>query len=125
MSEFFEFSMSLTGNTLMTTARLAVGGLSSAAGLDVDESEDFKVCVTESLLIFKRNGFQAVKARFTLADEELQADLTALSPAVDALAEESVENEISYALLGALVDETSFRKENGRVTGIVLTKKTV
>ena len=46
MSKFFHFSLPLTDGTLMTTVRLTVGGITAAAGLDVDEGEDFKVCVT-------------------------------------------------------------------------------
>ena len=64
MSKFFHFSLPLTDGTLMTTVRLTVGGITAAAGLDVDEGEDFKVCVTEALLIVKRNGFQEASVRF-------------------------------------------------------------
>lgn len=123
MREYFDFSLPLTGNGLMTTVRLAVGGLAAAAGLNVDDAEDFKVCITESLLIFKRNGAVSATAH-CIIDEGLEVTLFSES-ADDVKAEESAENEISFALLGALVDEVNFERENGVVTGVTLVKKSV
>lgn len=123
MKEYFDFSLPLTGNGLMTTVRLTVGGLAAAAGLNVDDAEDFKVCVTESLLVFKRNGAAAATAHCVI-DEGLE--VTLFSEGDEKLnREESVENEISFALLGALVDEVKFQKEDGAVTGVTLFKKSV
>ena len=62
MKNFFDFSLPLESGTLLTTVRLTVGGIASAAGLDLDACEDFKVCVTEGLLLFKRNGRASAKA---------------------------------------------------------------
>lgn len=61
--EKFSVSMPLS-NEYLTTVRLATGGLCALCGFDVDSAEDFKVCVTESLLILKRNGFQAAEVCF-------------------------------------------------------------
>lgn len=125
MSNFFDFSLSLADSALFTTVRLVVGGLSSAAGLDVDETEDFKVCVTESLLLFKRNGFGCGKAHFEIEEGMLTARLTAEDDG--GVREESdMEDEISLALLGVLVDEAEVEKgKDDRVTGVALRKKTV
>lgn len=123
MKEYFDFSLPLTGNGLMTTVRLAVGGLAAAAGLNLDDAEDFKVCVTESLLVFKRNGAVSATAHCVVKDG-LEVTLFSETDAAWKV-EESVENEISFALLGALVDEVEFRKENGVVTGVTLVKKSV
>lgn len=123
MKEFFQFSLPLDNGSLMTTVRLTVGGLAAAAGLDVDEGEDFKVCVTESLLIFKRNGFASVSAKFDLSDG-FTAVLSAQSPSGEKSGG-SLEDEISYALLGALVDEVSFERNEGAVVGITLVKRSV
>lgn len=116
---FFDFCLPLHAE-LMTTVRLTVGGLAAAAGLDVDAGEDFKVCVTEALLVFKRNGFHKVNAHFDVK-EGLKAVLT-----VDISTKENkngdIEDEISYALLGALVDETAFEKNGETITGITLKK---
>ncbi len=123
MKTFFNFSLPLDDASLMTTVRLTVGGLAAAAGLDVDAGEDFKVCVTESLLIFKRNGYALANARFTL-DNGIAASLTAEHPSVSR-EDCALEDEISYALLGALVDEASFEKNGNAVTGVTLIKKSV
>ncbi len=123
MKTFFNFSLPLDDASLMTTVRLTVGGLAAAAGLDVDAGEDFKVCVTESLLIFKRNGYALANARFTL-DNGIKASLTAEHPSVSR-EDCTLEDEISYALLGALVDEASFEKKGNAVTGVTLIKKSV
>ena len=124
MKNFFEFSLPLDSGTLMTTVRLTVGGLAAAAGLDVDVGEDFKVCVTESLLIFKRNGFTSARAHFELLNDGLSAVLSAQAPSSEGEAD-GLEDEISYALLGALVDEVCFERTEGRVNGITLIKKSV
>ena len=98
-----------------TTVRLTTGGLCALVGFDPDSSEDFKVCVTESLLILKRNGFKKASVRFETGE--------ALSCAVAGVGEPSekedtIEDEISYALLNALLGQVDFEKENGRVLKI-------
>ena len=52
----FSITTPLTGE-YFTTVRLTVGGVCALAGFDVDATEDFKVCVTECLLILNRNYF--------------------------------------------------------------------
>lgn len=66
--EKFSVSMPLS-NEYLTTVRLATGGLCALCGFDVDSAEDFKVCVTESLLILKRNGFQAAEVCFGVGEK--------------------------------------------------------
>ena len=61
----FTVKMSLSGE-YMTTIRLTVGGLCAVAGFDVDSAEDYKVCVTESLLILQRGGFANATLTFTV-----------------------------------------------------------
>ena len=46
----FSITLPLTGEYL-TTVRLTTGGICALADFDVDSTEDFKVCVTECLLI--------------------------------------------------------------------------
>ncbi len=125
MSNFFNFSVSLENGAMMTTVRLAVGGVAALAGLNVDESEDFKVCVTESLLLFKRNGFSLATCNCNVEKDVLTATLKADGEKV-ATENSGVEDEISFALLGALVDEVSFDKTtDGAVVGVTLIKKSV
>ncbi len=112
----FSVSLPLTGEYL-TTVRLTTGGLCALAGFDVESAEDFKVCVTESLLILKRNGFASATLDFTI-DETLKCEATGKEQTERV--EETLEDEISRALLSALVGEVVFEKdETGAVARIV------
>ena len=98
-----------------TTVRLTTGGLCALVGFDPESSEDFKVCVTESLLILKRNGFKKANIRFETG-EALACALTGVGEPAEK--EDTIEDEISYALLDALLGKVDFEKENGRVLKI-------
>ncbi len=115
MENFF-IELPLTGEYL-TTVRLTTGGLCALAGFDVDATEDYKVCVTESLLILKRNGYTRASICFTVA-ETLAANICGK----DCLqqAEESFEDEISKALLSALLGKVEFTSnQQGKIQSIV------
>ncbi|MBQ9713802.1 MAG: hypothetical protein IJV83_00595 [Clostridia bacterium] len=112
--EKFSVTMPLTGEYL-TTVRLTTGGLCALVGFDVDAAEDYKVCVTESLLILKRNGFSSATIDFCVGE--------ALGCAVSGMGEtgekeDGFEDEISKALLSALVGNVEFVKEQDRVVRI-------
>ncbi len=105
--EKFTISLPLTGEYL-TTVRLTTGGLCSLVGFDVDLAEDFKVCVTESLLILKRNGFSTATITFTPGETlacEVQGDRR------DGQKEDSMEEEISRSLLDALLGNVLFEED--------------
>lgn len=123
MKNYFDFALPLEGGALMTTVRLAVGGVAAAAGLDLDSCEDFKVCVTESLLILRRNGCGSACVHCEFGEGTLTAEVTAENRQGQ-IAESGIEDEISYALLGALVDEAAFERDGdgGRVTAVRLVK---
>ena len=110
----FSIKMPLNGE-YMTTVRLTVGGLCSVAGFDVDSAEDYKVCVTEALLILQRNGFSSASLTFRVG-ETLACTLVgedAGSPSMDET------DEISYALLSALIGNVEYEKdETGKVLAI-------
>ena len=98
-----------------TTVRLTTGGLCALAGFDFECTEDFKVCVTESLLILKRNGFKRVSICFEVG-EMLECTLAGVGEPTDKA--EGMEDEISYALLDALLGKVEFEKEQERVVKI-------
>ena len=113
--EKFSVTLPLTGEYL-TTVRLTTGGLCSLVGFDVDFAEDFKVCVTESLLILKRNGYTAATIDYTVG-EALGCHVMGKDCVGEK--ENSVEDEISRALLSALLGAVEFdTDENGEVRGI-------
>ncbi len=105
----------LLKNELLTSARLLTGGLCSAAGLDLDASEDCKVCVTESLLLLMHGGYREARIFFTCdGGLAVRAEGTALG----APAGESPEDDISAALLSALAEGVSMEKEDGSLRAI-------
>ncbi len=114
--EKFSVSLPLTGEYL-TTVRLTVGGLCSLVGFDVDLAEDYKVCVTESLLILKRNGFLRAELEFTVGETLACAVIGSQEGGEK---EDSIEDEISRALLSALLGKVDFiHNQNGNVEKIV------
>ncbi len=112
--EKFVVNTPLTGE-YFTTIRLTVGGLCALAGFDVDTAEDFKVCVTESLLILKRNGFGSATITFTCG-EALGCTISGGSLVGEK--EEGLEDEISHALLSALLGKVEVAKQGDRVVTI-------
>lgn len=112
--EKFSVVLPLTGEYL-TTVRLTTGGLCSLVGFDVDEAEDYKVCVTESLLILKRNGFARAEIEFSLS-EVLACKVCGLEQNGELV--DSFEDEISRALLSALVAKVEFVKDDNRIVRI-------
>lgn len=112
----FSVSLPLTGEYL-TTVRLTTGGLCALAGFDVDTAEDYKVCVTESLLILKRSGYTRADITFTVG-EKLGCAVCGKERIGER--EQSAEDEISRALLCALVGEVQFTDtDQGYVEKIV------
>jgi len=111
----FSIHLPLTGEYL-TTVRLTTGGLCSLAGFDVDFIEDYKVCVTESLLILKRNGYTEATVDFTVG-EALGCAVRGENRVGEK--ENSAEDEISRALLSALLGTMDFETDaNGEVCAI-------
>ena len=111
----FSVTLPLTGEYL-TTVRLTTGGLCSLVGFDVDFAEDFKVCVTESLLILKRNGYAQATIVFSV-DEMLGCHVFGCGERGEK--EDSMEDEISKALLSALLGDVDMDiNEDGTVNGI-------
>ncbi len=104
------------GGEIMTTVRLTTGGICSLAGMDLDASEDCKVCVTESLLLLMHAGYR--RAAVSFAEEEgLCISLSGMGMADDA--EDVPEDEISEALLEALAAQVAFEKR-GRLVGVTI-----
>lgn len=93
---------------LMTTVRLATGGVCSLAGLDIDETEDCKVCVTESLLLLMHSGFSQARVSFT-RDGGVCVQIEAEGE--KHACEESQDDSISSALLFALAEDVNMVKE--------------
>ena len=94
---------------LMTTLRLTTGGICSLAGLDMDATEDCKVCVTESLLLLMHNGYPSARVRFC-EDGGVYVQIEAEGNKQGNI--ETVDDGISSALLCALAEDVNMKKEN-------------
>lgn len=98
----------------LTALRLVAGAVCSAADINLDEMEDFKVCVTESALILKNGGFERVRAEFK-EDEGVAATLCGIGGDI-----KEGDSEISLALIGALVESCDIHREKGIIDRITL-----
>ena len=96
-------------NELMTTVRLTTGGICSLAGLDIDATEDCKVCVTESLLLLMHNGYPSARVSFC-EDGGVYVNITAEGNQQGRI--EALDDGISSALLCALAEDVNMKKEN-------------
>ena len=105
--ERFVINTPLTGEYL-TTVRLTTGGVCAAMEFDVDSTEDVKVCVTESLLILKRNGYRTADVTFAMG-ETLACRLKGVGEKKEK--EEDLADGISFALLEALIGGVQFEKD--------------
>ena len=104
---------------MMTTVRLATGGVCSAAGMSYDGGEDCKVCVTESLLLLMRRGFVSARVCFCAAEGGIQVRVTgeegaAAVPLAD-------EDEIALALLNALAEDVAMDRADDTIRAIAFT----
>ena len=95
----FTVKFYLSDSEYMTALRLVCGAVCSVHGLDLDATEDFKVCVTESAIILKRCGFDSVTATFSGGEDVACTVYGEGGSPVEG------ENELSLALVSALVKE--------------------
>lgn len=98
------------GGAVMTTVRLTAGGLCSLAGLDLDRSEDCKVCVTEGLLLLSHAGFGRAEILFSV-EGGIAVEVNGKEKGSSAA--EAPEDLISEALLSALAEDVVMEKNEG------------
>ncbi len=115
MMKEFKISFSLSDSRYLTALRLAVGGVCAAADLDIDLTEDFKVCVTESCLILKNCGFSS-------ADVILNTSGGVSAEVCGENAEKLLDgdNEFSLALVSALVSSCEIERVGNTIKKVKL-----
>ena len=117
MDELLSLRVALSPD-VMTTVRLATGGVCSLVSLSYDDGEDCKVCVTESLLLLLRGGYASARVAFADGDE--------LSVSVEGDGEcgQSAgceEDEIALALINALARGVVMERRDGTIAKITFT----
>ena len=104
----------LADSEYMTALRLVTGAVCSAHEVDLDTLEDFKVCVTESAIILKNCGFESVNVRFG-GGEKVSCEVAGEggNPCAG-------ENELSLALISALVGECKIERRGEIIEKVIL-----
>lgn len=112
MKELISLRLPLEGGQ-MTAVRLATGGVAASFGLGLDDSEDLKLCVTESLLLLLHAGKAYANVAFSEDGERLFICVTGEG---QTQAEGRVsEDDISEALLEALSEDAAVSRREERV----------
>lgn len=110
----FTVKFHLSDSEYMTALRLVCGAVCSARGLDVDALEDFKVCVTESAIILKNCGFESVTAVFSCSKG------VECSVSGEGGKPKEGDNELSLALVSALVKECDIKRRGEIIERVTL-----
>lgn len=108
-------NVALEDSEYLTAVRLVVGAVCATNGVDIDLSEDVKVCVTESCIILKNCGFDRACVTFSSIDG------LEISVAGEGGDVHEGDNDFSLALIGALVSVCNIEK-NGEVINKVILK---
>ncbi len=117
MDELLSLRVALSPD-VMTTVRLATGGVCSLVSLSYDDGEDCKVCVTESLLLLLRGGYASARVAFADGDE------LSVSVEGDGVRGQSAgceEDEIALALINALARGVVMERRDGAIAKITFT----
>ena len=107
----FKINFCLEDTEYMTALRLVVGGVCSAAELDVDAVEDFKVCITECCLILKGCGFEEAEISLTPAKGGMSAVICGVG-----CQPVGCDNEFSLALVSALVTSVELERKGDAIS---------
>lgn len=110
----FTVRFHLEDSGYFTALRLVTGAVCSLCDRDVDAIEDFKVCVTESALLLKSNGYESAVCVFSEADG-VRCEITG-----EGGTPSEGESEFSLALISALVDECDIRRRGAVIEKVIL-----
>lgn len=110
----FTVKFYLADSEFMTALRLAVGAVCSAADVDVDTTEDMKVCITESCLYLKNCGYASVTVTMGV-DGGFNASVCG-----EGGTPEDKDNGFSLALISALVSSCEVERADGLVNKLTL-----
>jgi hypothetical protein len=111
----FKINFALEDSSYLTAVRLVVGAICSQADKDIDATEDFKVCVTESCLILKNCKFERAEITFLLNGGEICAQVCGIGGNP-----EEADNELSLALISALVSSCDIERNKNAIEKVIL-----
>jgi hypothetical protein len=110
----FKISFALKDSEYMMAVRLVTGSVCALGDVDVDSTEDFKVCVTESCIMLKNCGYEMVDVLFKV-DDGVQVEVCGY----DGKGKEG-DNELSLALISALVSSCQIEKDGDAIKKVLL-----
>ncbi len=107
-----KLKLDLQDSIYNTAIRLVAGAVCMLNDENIDDIEDFKVCVTESLLVMKSCGYESAECAFS-AEGGTSCEIKGFggSPVAG-------DSDMSLALIGALVGSCNIEK-NGDVIEII------
>jgi hypothetical protein len=109
----FKVNFALCDSEYLTAVRLVVGAICALHDVDVDSTEDFKVCVTECCIILKNCGYESVTITFEKGQSVCATVCGEGGKPVGA------DNELSLSLISALVSSCEIENQGeaiGKVT---------
>ena len=110
----FSVKFSLSDDEYLTALRLVAGAVAALKEVDLDTAEDFKVCVTESVLILKNCGFGEVGVTFNT-----QGGVFCTVAGMGGTPKEG-ENELSLALISALMENCEIERNGDIIKRVCL-----
>lgn len=110
----FSVKFALSDSEYMTALRLVAGAVCSLHEVDLDTLEDFKVCVTESALILRNNGFEICNVRFFG-----ESGVVCLIEGEGGTPAKG-DSELSLALISALVESCDIEKSGEIIKKVTL-----
>ncbi len=112
----------LCSNNLLC-ARLTTSAVCSLLNLNLDDSEDLKVCVNEACLLIMGQNYKVVRLVYNLGDTltiGVYGEGVCDNPP-KSIGEE--ERELCVQLLNSLVDKVEYNKVGGIIESIMLVKR--
>lgn len=118
MEDRFYLELPLKGE-YFTTLRLATGGICSQAGFNIDDIEDFKLCVSEACLLLMRYDYCKAYIEFKI-NGGLFATISGGDCKKQNNMRDKVQENFSLSLLKELVSDVEFVKTGDLIKQIKL-----
>ena len=103
-------------------ARLTTSAVCSMLNLDIEETEDIKVCVNEACLMIMSGNYKSVKVVYN-TDNNLMITVTGEGKCDKIKVFNQESKELGLTMLNSLIDNVEYHKTNGNVSSITLTKR--
>lgn len=121
MEKEIKLQIPLCSNNLLC-ARLTASAVCSLLKIDIDETEDIKVCVNEACLIMMGSNFSRVNIDFNM-EKNLEINISGSGSCNKSLNADNENKELSVMLLNSLIDNVEYKKDGEKITSITLLKR--